>query len=171
MNVERGYTDMIKTKIIKHDEHSEVTPELILELSKLYTFDEPENFENLKKFFNDWFKDHIPGKKVTGLLYEEDELMAATRIWETPYLNNTWLVEGLETRSDKRRLGYGKMVLSKSISSYKSNEIKSIESNISQSNIGSIALHKSLGFTLKTIGSLNSYGEFREHTNRYELKL
>lgn len=53
----------------------------------------------------------------------------------------------------------------------KANEVKQISANIASNNVASIRLHENLGFKKISSGSINSYGDYREHVDEYYMKL
>lgn len=147
----------------------DVNKELIKQLSLVLTYSEPENFKECEKWWEQWFSEKIPGDKLTIIAKEENNIIGVTRFWNTPFCNNKWLIEGLEVIPPKRRKGVGKAIVTEGISILKGITNEKIFVNISNKNIESKRLHEGLGFKKISIGSLNSYGEFRNHIDEYVL--
>ncbi|WP_017415793.1 GNAT family N-acetyltransferase [Clostridium tunisiense] len=156
--------------IIKITEE-DINKQLIKQLSQLLTYSEPENFEECKKWWEQWFSDKIPGEKLTIIAKEENNIIGVTRFWKTPFCNNKWLIEGLEVIPLKRRKGVGKAIVIEGVRILRGITNEKIFVNISNKNIESKRLHEGLGFKKISSGSLNSYGEYRNHIDEYVLEV
>ncbi|WBW99312.1 GNAT family N-acetyltransferase [Oceanirhabdus sp. W0125-5] len=157
--------NIIVEKINKDD----VNEQLIQQLAKVLTFEEPENFTSCIKWWNEWFTDKIPGEKITIIAKEKNQVIGLTRFWKTPFCYNKWLIEGLEVIPPKRRSGVGKAIIKYGISLLNDVTDEKVYVHISNKNIPSIKLHESIGFKKISNGSINSFGDYREHIDEYLL--
>ncbi|MCM1991619.1 GNAT family N-acetyltransferase [Oceanirhabdus seepicola] len=115
--------------------------------------------------------DKIPGEKITIIAKEKNEIIGVTRFWKTPFCNNKWLIEGLEVIPSKRRSGVGKSIVEHGISLLHDATDENIFVHISSRNVPSINLHESIGFKKISNGSINSFGDYKEHIDEYLLDL
>ncbi|MCH4886042.1 GNAT family N-acetyltransferase [Acidaminobacter sp. JC074] len=126
-----------------------------------------QNLEFLEK----WHRDEIPGKKYTISLYEDqvtsDNIAGVLRIWQSPYCDDKWLLEGIEVRYDKRRKGYGKKLVQKALEILKNLSVAEVYLNVNNTNNSSRALVMSLGFKLCSEGCKNSFGHELKTSNHY----
>ncbi len=141
-------------------------------LSKILCFEEPERIESIKKFWSEWLSNKIVGEKITIFAEEIDKdnkknAVGVVRFWKTPFCNNKWLIEGLEVIKPKRGLGIGESMVQYGLNQLKINGIEKVSANIVNNNVASIKLHESLGFRKISTGSINSYGDYREHVDEY----
>lgn len=147
---------------------------VVSQITYILSFDEPESLNDLTQFFYDWFSDKIPGQKVTIVAEEQNtdgsvQPIGVVRFWKTPYCQDKWLIEGLAVISSKRRLGIGRAMVEHGLEILRERGVDQVSANISNRNIASIKLHESLGFTKVSTGSLNSFGEWRDHVDEYSL--
>lgn len=161
---------MSGVSIIKITE-DDMNKQLIKQLSHVLTYSEPENFEQCGEWWGQWFSDKIPGDKLTIIAKEENNIIGVIRFWKTPFCNNKWLIEGLEIIPPKRRKGIGKAIVIEGIGILREITNEKIFVNISNKNIESKRLHEGLGFKKISSGSINSYGEFRNHIDEYVLEV
>lgn len=137
--------------------------------------DDKELFDDLKTFWTRWFTNKIEGNKITvfAQVHKDDvEIpVGVVRFWSTPYLDGKWLVEGLEVLESHRKKHVGLNMMELGLSEIKNMNIGAVSANIDNENIASIELHKKLGFKKVSEGSLNSYGDYREHIDEYVLNL
>jgi ribosomal protein S18 acetylase RimI-like enzyme len=92
------------------------------------------------------------------------------RFWRSPYCDNKWLIGGLEVIATERRKGIGKSMVAEGIRILQSRTGEKIFVHIADKNTPSIKLHEGLGFKKINSGSINSYGDFREHVCEYVLE-
>lgn len=146
--------------------------ETIESLARVLCFEEPEMMEISKQFWIDWLDNKIEGEKITVVAQEINEdndkkFVGVVRFWKTPYCNNKWLVEGLEVILPERRKGIGKSMVQYGLEILIEMGVKEVSVHIRNNNIASIRLHESLGFIKVSSGSINSFGDFREHIDEY----
>lgn len=156
---------------IKKVEKKDINKQLMEQLSHVLTYSESENFEECLKWWEDWFLDKIPGDKLTIIAEEKNNIIGVTRFWKTPFCNNKWLIEGLEVIPPERRKGIGKSIVTEGIRILLNTTNEKIFVHIANKNIPSIRLHEEIGFKKISSGVINSYGDFREHTNEYILEV
>ncbi|WP_291572927.1 GNAT family N-acetyltransferase [Clostridium sp. UBA4548] len=161
---------MSEVSIIKITDE-DINKQLIKQLSQVLTYSEPENFKECEKWWEQWFSDKIPGDKLTIIAKEENNIIGVTRFWRTPFCNNKWLIEGLEVTPPKRRKGVGKAIVIEGIRILRGITNEKIFANIASENNESKRLHEGLGFEKISSGSLNSYGEYRNHIDEYVLEV
>ncbi|HHY15197.1 MAG TPA: GNAT family N-acetyltransferase [Firmicutes bacterium] len=153
----------------------EANGHLFRSLAQVLCYDEPEEMHKSKKFWQAWFSDQIPGEKLTivaaegGATIAEQQFVGVVRLWKTPYVENNWYLEGLEVIAPRYRQGIGTALVQKAISVCFDLNVDSIISNVNKDNAASIALHRSLGFKKRSTGALNSWGEYRGHSDEYRL--
>jgi L-amino acid N-acyltransferase YncA len=171
----RGDFMDISFKLIESSEKFSDT-QILDKLAKILCYDEPELLDNSKNFWNDWLSNKISGAKITlvaEVIDEDDKQLSigVVRFWETPYCGNKWFVEGFEVISPWRRKGIGKLMIEYGLETLKGMGLENVYANISNKNIPSIRLHESLGFCKVSSGALNSYGQYRENADRYEINI
>jgi ribosomal protein S18 acetylase RimI-like enzyme len=146
------------------------------ELSELLAEDEPERISDFREFWTNWFVFRFPGKRITIVAREivdsspfsyEGRIIGVVRLWQSPYCDNKWLIEGLQVSHSKRRNGIGKALIEYSINLLHKHQVKEVFSHIDYRNTPSIALHKEIGFYKLSRGSINSWGEYRKHIDEY----
>lgn len=145
--------------------------DVIQALATVLCYEEPEMMESSVEFWNSWLHNKIEGEKITIIAEEAEnnEIVGVVRFWKTPYCNNKWLVEGLEVISTNRRKGIGRNMVKYGLEKLREKGIKEVSANIRKDNIASIKLHEGLGFNKISSGSINSFGDFRDHVDEYRL--
>lgn len=151
--------------------------DLMRALAHVLCYEEPAQVGRSVQFWTDWFSAQIPGEKFTfaaeecGISVAERKFVGVARLWKTPYCDNKWLLEGLEVIPPRRRRGIGTALLKKAIGVLADLQVPSLSAQIHRNNGASIALHRSLGFEKLSSGSRNSFGEYREQSDEYVLKV
>lgn len=131
-----------------------------------------KNWEaELAEFWQDWFSAKIPGVKMTLVAIEKEVPIGAVRLWQSPYCDHKWLVEGLEVLESARRRGIGEALVRRGIELLRERGQQTLFAHIHRNNTASINLHHKLGFHLVSEGYINSWGEPRDNGNEYRLKL
>jgi ribosomal protein S18 acetylase RimI-like enzyme len=155
--------------VIRNIENKDVNKDVIKKLAEVLTYSEPENLEDCIRFWEDWFSDKIPGEKLTIIAEENKTIVGLTRFWRSPFCDNKWLVEGLEVIPTRRKQGIGKAIVNYGIIFLRKFALEKIFVHIRNNNLPSIRLHESLGFQKISNGSINSYGDYKEHIDDYLL--
>ncbi|QNO14203.1 GNAT family N-acetyltransferase [Alkalicella caledoniensis] len=148
--------------------------EIIIEnIAKVYSYNNPGSHEGIKDFWYDWFSNKIQGEKLTIIATETsgEIIVGVVRFWNSPYLENKWLIEGIETIPQMRRLGIARSLIKHGLSILKNRGIQEVSANISRRNIASIKLHESFGFEKVSTGTINSLGEYRGNSDEYKVSL
>lgn len=161
----------MKNIIIKCLNHEDTHNSLIQHIVAIFNLESDEEKESHVDFFKRWFNDDLPGDKLTVLALSDDKVIGITRFWSTPYCDNIWLNEGLEVSLPERRSGIGSLIVLHGLKELKNRGLTHVFANIDNSNIPSVGLHEKIGFSKLSSGSLNSFGEFRQHIDRYEIVL
>lgn len=143
---------------------------MIKKLTEVLTYSKPEALQDCIKFWEDWFSDKIPGEKLTIIAEDNKSILGLTRFWRSPFCNNKWLIEGLEIIPTRRKGGIGKAIVNYGIILLRKYDIDKVFVHIANNNLPSIRLHESLGFQKISNGSINSYGDYREHIDEYLIK-
>lgn len=79
-----------------------------------------------------------------------------------------WFLEAVETKPDCRKQGYGKMLLTDTISHLNTMGMYQITCQISKGNIPSQRLHSAVGFTATNEPSVDPWGNTDERTILYK---
>lgn len=150
--------------------------DLIESLAGLLSYREADRFDELKVFWCKWLLNKIEGEKITVIAEEtykggNREIVGVVRFWKTPYCNNKWLIEGLEVILHKRRQGIAEQMIKYGLKELRQKGVKEIAVNIRNNNIPSIRVHAKLGFTKVSSGAINSYGDYKEYIDEYNLHL
>ena len=123
------------------------------------------------EFLDKWHNGEIPGKKYTICLYENEisseSVVGVLRIWQSPFCNNKWLLEGIEVKFSKRRNGYGKKLVKKALGILSELSVDEVYLNVNNKNTSSRSLVTGLGFKLCSEGCTNSFGHELKTSNHY----
>jgi L-amino acid N-acyltransferase YncA len=156
---------------IRKVEMEDVNKQLMEQLSQVLTYEEPENFEECLKWWEEWFSNKIPGDKLTIIAKAQNNIIGVKRFWKTPFCNNKWLIEGLEVISPERKKGIGKSIVMEGIRILQNTTNEKIFVNIANKNIASISLHEGIGFKKISNGAINSLGDFKGHVDEYLIEI
>lgn len=158
--------------IVTNEDSLEKKMASVDDISRLLSCGTKEGYLENLEFFEKWHKDVIPGDKITLALYEENgneqQIVGVLRMWQSPYCDNKWLLEGIEVKLDKRRHGYGKYMVDKGLSLLKEKAVKEVYLNINHKNRASHQLAMGLGFEKCSEGCKNSFGHELKTSNHYK---
>jgi len=157
-----------KIKIINT---SDVGPAITENVLSVFEYETEEERQSNAIWYSDWFSGVIKGEKFTVIAAQNDKIIGVCRFWSSPFCNSEWFIEGLETNKCYRNLGLATSMINYGLNELKSRGESRIQSNIDYRNLPSIRLHEKLGFQLISTGSNNIYGDYRENTNRYLLRI
>jgi RimJ/RimL family protein N-acetyltransferase len=143
----------------------------IKQLAELIAENEPQRLEDHITFWERWFNDEIKGSKATIINEIEGKIVGVVRLWNTPYLNKGYLIEGLYVSEKHRKKGIARDMLQEAINYLKDAKEHYLYSLINRKNISSIKTHLALGFELKERDTLNSFGDPRKELDAYIKKL
>ncbi|MCK8061147.1 MULTISPECIES: GNAT family N-acetyltransferase [unclassified Fusibacter] len=146
-------------------------PAIIDNILNVFEYEYDEEKQSNAKWFSDWFNGIVKGEKFTVIALQDEKIIGICRFWSSPFCDNEWLIEGLETKKCYRNIGLAISMINYGINELKNREVSKIQSNIDYRNLPSIRLHEKLGFQLISNGSNNSFGDFRENSNRYQLMI
>jgi len=138
----------------------------------LLASEEPSRYDDLLRFWIVWFRNDIPGPKIT-VVAETDSgrMIGVVRLWCSPYCEQKWLIEGLEVHPKWRRRGIAEQLLLTGISHLARQSVSAVWSHIRHDNEPSIRLHQKVGFRLVCQGYINSWGDYRANGSEYMLTL
>lgn len=161
---------------IRQIEQNQMESDIAFKLAKVLFDQEPDGVEESEEWWINWLEDKIPGDKLTivaeiPIPHNERVPVAVVRFWRTPYVENKWLIEGLEVIASYRQRGLAREMVKYGLGLLAERGVTTVSANIDQQNIPSIKLHESLGFRKVSTGSVNSLGDYREHIDEYRLSL
>lgn len=163
---------------------SKAVPGVIESLALCLAASEPERLDDFRLFWRQWFRDEIPGAKITVAALDSQDGRNGTvasavqtaapapgvcRLWQTPYLGGKWFVEGLEVIPALRRRGLGRLMLSFCVRCSMSLGTSELYAHIHDSNTPSRNLFESMGFSVVSHGYVSTYGERRTGGSEYVL--
>lgn len=147
-----------------------INPAFINNVLNLFEYEDENEKQSNAKWFSDWFNGVVKGDKFTVVASQNEKIIGMCRFWCSPFCDDEWFIEGLETKKEYRNFGLATSILIHGFDELKSREVTKIQSNIDYRNLPSIKLHEKLGFQLISKGSNNSFGDYRENMYRYQLK-
>lgn len=143
--------------------------QIIQELSKVICYENIKDLDKCINFWTNWLYNEIPGEKLTIVAKYKKNIVGVVRIWNSPFCEDKWLIEGLHVITPRQGYGIEKTIVKYAIDTIRDMTNSDIYVHLNNENIESISVHEGLGFKKISTGCINSFGQVKENYDEYIL--